>query len=213
MTEQMPHLRSDARDNRDRVLAAARELFADSGLEVTMRRVARHAGVGPATLYRRFPTKQHLVLAAFADELHECRAIVHDGLADPDPWRGFCGILERSLVLNARNQGFTDAFLAAYPEAVDLAAHRRELAGAVAAVARRAQVAGALRTDFVFDDFTLVLLAGRGLSSAPAGSREAAARRLAALTVESLRTRTDNAPLPAPARVSATLVDGPTAAS
>ena len=61
MTEQLPQkLRSDAEDNRDRILESARVLFAREGLTVPMRAIARHAGVGPATLYRRFPTKQLL---------------------------------------------------------------------------------------------------------------------------------------------------------
>ena len=96
-------LRSDAKENRDRVLAAARELFATDGLDVTMREIARHAGVGPATLYRRFPTKADLVRAAFVHELDACRSIVVEALADSDPWRGFRGIIEQVLVLNARN--------------------------------------------------------------------------------------------------------------
>ncbi|NUR26550.1 MAG: TetR/AcrR family transcriptional regulator [Catenulispora sp.] len=185
----MTHLlRVDARENRDRVLAAARELFAESGLEVTMRQIARRADVGPATLYRRFPTKRDLVLEAFEDELAECGSIVYDGAADPDPWRGFCDVVERVLLLNARNQGFTDAFMSAHPDVVDFAAHREELGRVVAAVIRRAQDAGRLRPDFAFDDFALILLAGRGLTAAPASTRDAAVRRFAAFVIDGLRT-------------------------
>ncbi|WP_157437532.1 TetR/AcrR family transcriptional regulator [Actinoplanes subtropicus] len=90
MSEQVPHLlRADARENRDRVLDSARALFAEHGLGVTMRQVARRAGVGPATLYRRFPTKQVLVEAALADEVRACRGIVEAGCAAEDPWLGF----------------------------------------------------------------------------------------------------------------------------
>ncbi|MGP2440816.1 helix-turn-helix domain-containing protein [Streptomyces sp. JW3] len=72
MTDPLPHsLRSAARDNRDRVLDAARALFASRGLDVPMREVARHAGVGPATLYRRFPTKRDLATAAFVSACPE----------------------------------------------------------------------------------------------------------------------------------------------
>ncbi|MCZ9342279.1 TetR/AcrR family transcriptional regulator, partial [Streptomyces sp. TRM76130] len=61
MTDRLPHtLRADALDNRDRILDAARALFATRGLDVPMREVARHARVAPATLYRRFPTKRDL---------------------------------------------------------------------------------------------------------------------------------------------------------
>lgn len=96
MTGTLPHvLRSDAQDNRDRVLQAARELFAEAGLGVTMRQIARYAGVGPATIYRRFPAKQDLVLEAFMDEFRACTTIVREAAADPDAWRGICGIIER----------------------------------------------------------------------------------------------------------------------
>ena len=62
VTGRLPHaLRSDARDNRELILDAARRAFAAEGLDVPMREIARRAGVGPATLYRRFPTKEMLV--------------------------------------------------------------------------------------------------------------------------------------------------------
>ncbi|MFF1572430.1 TetR/AcrR family transcriptional regulator [Leifsonia sp. NPDC058292] len=202
MTDTVPQtLRSDARENRDRVLDAARDLFAQSGLGVSMREIARHAGVGPATLYRRFPTKQTLVVEAFMDELHACRKIVHTGAADPDAWRGFCSVVERLTELNARNRGFTDAFLAAHPEAIDFAAHRREMLKELAGIAARAQASGDLRADFVLDDFILVLLAGRGLTATPDGSNASAARRFAALIIDGSRAASGNRPLPKPPRL------------
>jgi AcrR family transcriptional regulator len=207
MAGTLPHLlRSDAQDNRDRLLEAARELFAESGLGVTMRQIARRAGVGPATLYRRFPTKQELVLEAFMDEFRACTAIVREAAADPDPWHGFCGVIERVTVLNARNQGFTDAFVAAYPGAVDVAAHRAEMTRELAAISRRAKAAGDLRADFTLDDFMLVLLAGRGLTALPAPDRAGAARRFAAVTLEGLRATDANRPLPPPARLASKII-------
>jgi AcrR family transcriptional regulator len=207
MTGTLPHvLRSDAQDNRDRVLEAARELFAESGLGVTMRQIARRAGVGPATLYRRFPTKQDLVLEAFTDELGACSAIVLKAAADPDPWRGFCSVIERVTALSARNQGFTDAFMAEYPDAIDFAAHRVALTREIAAISRRAIAAGDLRGDFVLDDFMLVLLAGRGLTAIPARDRVAAARRFSALTIEGLRAGAGNHPLPKSPRITSRII-------
>nr|BFF21272.1 TetR/AcrR family transcriptional regulator [Promicromonospora thailandica] len=170
MTETLPQkLRSDAQDNRDRIVEAARELFAERGLEVTMRQVARRAGVGPATLYRRFPARQVLLEAVFADEARACRAIVEDGCADPDPWRGFCSVIEGVTVLNVGNQGFVDAFLAGGVAGGDyFVRHRAALITQMAGLVRRAQAAGKLRADFVIDDLLLVLLAGRGLAATPA---------------------------------------------
>lgn len=209
MAGTLPHvLRSDAQGNRDRVLEAARELFAESGPGVTMRQIARRAGVGPATLYRRFPTKQELVLEAFTDEFRACTAITREAAADPDPRRGFCSVIERITVLNARNQGFTGAFTPPYPGAVNLAAHRAQMTRQLAAISRRAKAAGDLRADFTLDDFMLVFLAGRGLTALPAPDRTGAARRFAAVALEGLRAAEQNRPLPPPARLASQIIQG-----
>lgn len=180
-------LRSDAQDNRERMLAAAREVFAEHGLGAGMREVARRAEVGPATLYRRFPTRQALVDEAFDVELGLCRGIVEDGCADPDPWQGFVSVVERLTVLNASNRGFVDAFMALeQPEGV-FAEHRRRLLVMLARLAERAQARGRLRADFVIDDLVLVLLAGRGLAAVDADARIVAARRFGMLAVDAFR--------------------------
>ncbi|MEU4429079.1 helix-turn-helix domain-containing protein [Nocardia rhamnosiphila] len=185
MPDRLPHmLRADAQDNRDRILEVARALFAEKGIDITMREVARRAEVGPATLYRRFPAKQALIDAAFADEMRSCRQIVEDGCADADPWRGFCSVIERITVLNGRNQGFVDAFMSANPENDSFAAHRVALLSMLADLAGRAKKAGRLRRDFVIDDLVLVLLTGRGLAAVPPARRETSARRFAALVVD-----------------------------
>jgi AcrR family transcriptional regulator len=190
MRHQVPQLlRSDAEDNRERLLDAARTLFAERGLDVTMRQIARQAGVGPATLYRRFPTKQALIDVAFRDELDACKAIVAVGCADLDPWRGLRMILLRLGELNARNHGFVDAFVSSYPDAVDFTAHRTGLLRSLAELCGRAQASGVLRADFVFDDVLLIIMAGRGISAVNAEQRVIAARRFSALAVEALRAR------------------------
>ena len=122
--------RSDALDNRERILEAARAVFAAEGLDVPIRKIARRAGVGPATLYRHFPTKQALAAEAFTDQMHACQTIVAEGLTDPDPWQGFRVVVERLFELHARNRGFTVAFTSAFPHAIDLATIREETLGA-----------------------------------------------------------------------------------
>lgn len=180
-------LRADAQDNRDRIIAAARALFAERGLDIGMREVARHAEVGPATLYRRFPTKQALIDQAFDVELSSCRAVVEESCADPDPWHGFTSAIERLTALNTSNRGFVDAFLSATPGGAAFERHRRELLAMLAELASRAKAQGRLRPDFVIDDLVLILLAGRGLGSVPPARREAAARRFAGLAVDAFR--------------------------
>ena len=89
-----------------------------------MREIARRAGVGPATLYGRFPTKEMLVTEAFTGQMRACHAIVDEGLADPDPWQGFCLVIEKICELHARHRGFSAAFMSAFPTAMDFAADR-----------------------------------------------------------------------------------------
>lgn len=197
VTEELTHnLRADARDNRDRILDAARALFSEHGLGVSMRDVARRAGVGPATLYRRFPAKQELINEAFAGELRACREIVEEGCADPDPWRGFTSVITGLCVLNVQNRGFVDAFTSAGAKTSVFARHRAALLGQLEALTSRAKRAGHLRRDFAVDDLVLVLLAVQGLSSASTDTRTAAARRFAALTLDAFRAHETNTPLP-----------------
>jgi AcrR family transcriptional regulator len=198
-------LRSDARDNRELILAAAREAFAAGGLTVPMREIARRAGVGPATLYRRFPTKELLVTETFADQMRACHAIVDEGLADPDPWRGFRVVIEKICALHARDQGFTTAFISAFPRALDFAAERQYALRSVATLARRAQDAGRLRADFVLDDVILVLMANQGIRAASPAAAIAASRRFAALAIQALQTAPDAVPLPPAARLAPAL--------
>lgn len=188
-------------DNRDRILDAARALFSAGGLEVPMRAIARRAGVGPATLYRRFPTKQMLVAEAFADQLHACRAIVDEGCADPDPWRGLCLVIEKICELHARDRGFTEAFLSAFPGTPD-AGGREYTVKAVAGLARRAKDAGRLRADFVLDDLILVLMANKGIHTASTATQVAASRRFAGLVIQAFEARPRHAPLPPAARLA-----------
>jgi AcrR family transcriptional regulator len=197
MAGEVPHnLRADARENRDRILEAARALFSERGLDASMREVARDAGVGPATLYRRFPTKQALIDDVFADELRACRGIVANGCADPDPWRGLSSVIEELCVLNVENTGFVDAFMSANPQAPVFAHHRAAMLRQLEELAARAKRAGGLRRDFAIDDLVLVLLACRGLSSGRPAIRMAAARRFAALALDGLRENATNAALP-----------------
>ncbi|MGW1058597.1 TetR/AcrR family transcriptional regulator [Micromonospora rubida] len=188
MVDRLPQtLRSDALDNRERILDAARALFAAEGLDVPMREIARRAGVGPATLYRRFPTKQALAAEAFTEQMYACHAIVEEGLADPDPWQGFCLVIEKLCGLHARNQGFTTAFISAFPHAMDLAAGREHALTSLAELARRAKDTGHLRPDFVLDDLILMLGANRGLHATSTNDRVVASRRFAAFAIRAFR--------------------------
>lgn len=197
MPDRLPHtLRSDARDNRELILEAARAAFAAEGMNVPMREIARRAGVGPATLYRRFPTKETLAAEALGDQMLACYAIVGEALADPDPWHGFRLVIERLFELNARNRGLAAAFTAAFPKAMNFAADREHALNSLAELARRAKDAGRLRPDFVLDDLILMLMASRSLHATSPATLAAASRRLAALAIQAFQASPEDARTP-----------------
>ena len=86
-------LRADARGNRDRIISVAAEAFAEFGTGISMRDVAKRAGVGVATLFRRFPTKESLVDAVFAASVEWWLGRLDEGLAEPDGWAAFTRIV------------------------------------------------------------------------------------------------------------------------
>jgi AcrR family transcriptional regulator len=161
-----PALRRDARENRDRILEAARVCFATHGVDASVEEIAQRAGVGMGTLYRRFPTKHALVEAVLEESLDAFVSAAEDGLADPDPWRGFARFVERALELHAENRVVRDV-LAGTEHGRAREAARTRLRPLVRRLIHRAQAAGSLRPDFTPEDMPLVFLpAGRVLEAA-----------------------------------------------
>ncbi|MFD8779334.1 TetR/AcrR family transcriptional regulator [Streptomyces sp. NPDC059916] len=191
-------LRADARRNRERVLAAARAVFAEHGIDAPMATVARRAGVGVATLYRHFPTRDALVRGAFAKQMDTCVRALTEALAAPDPWQGFQQLIETVCALQREERGFPAAFVAAFPDSTPEHAQARQRAERdFTTLVRRAQASGALRADFHPSDLAMVLLAHCGLVTALPGDG-AASRRLVAYLLQSFRADTANELLPPP---------------
>ncbi|MFF2064294.1 TetR/AcrR family transcriptional regulator [Streptomyces sp. NPDC058200] len=192
-------LRADARHNRDRILRAARGAYAVHGIDVPITAIARRAGVGVATLYRRFPTRASLVTEAFAEQLALCVAVLDEALEDPDPWHGFCSVIEKVCTMQAADRGFTRAFLSQFPDSVDYDRERARAEKGLDELVRRAKDAGQLRQDFDRSDITLVLLANSGVGGESPETSPAASRRLVAYLLQSFRAdRTEPLPAPAP---------------
>ncbi len=191
-------LRADALHNRRRILAAAREAFGTRGLEVPMAAIARRAGVGMATLYRRFPSREALVTEVFADELATCAAMVDQALADPDPWRAFRTVVEKVCAMQVTDRGFTAAFLTAFPQAVEYEEARACAERGLAEVVRRAKAAGSLRADFDLADLVLLMKANHGVTADTGDAAAAASRRLVAYLLRSFRAENAEPLPPAP---------------
>ncbi|OKI00365.1 TetR family transcriptional regulator [Streptomyces sp. CB02923] len=195
------------------MLIAAREVFAEYGIDAPMATVARRAGVGVATLYRRFPTRDALVRAAFAQQAEACSRALTEALADPDPWRGFRRLVETVCALQREERGFTAAFAAAFPDSMPEHTQAREKAERdFATLVRRAKAAGALRADFHPSDLIVGLLSHCGLVTALPHDR-AASRRLVAYLLQSFRAEAAHGALPPPSTLSLRAIpiaaDGP----
>src|SRR5262249_49064619 len=154
-------LRRDAERNRQRILAAAAEVFNERGLEVSLDEIARHAGVGVGTVYRRFRTKEELIEALFMDRPHSITAIGAGGLASPPPPSGPAFFMERMGETMAGTLGLRQMLMFATYGRDLVAVARQRNAPLVERLVQRAQAAGQLRadirqTDIVFIVFVLI---------------------------------------------------------
>lgn len=150
MTSDTRPLRADAERNRARIVVAARAVFAEHGLGVTLDEVARHAGVGVGTVYRRFPGKDALISAVFDHVIDEIAALVDSAAADPDPWAGFTGMVMAMAERQAADRGLFELCTRADFGQVERIA--RIFVPATDILVARAKERGALRADFEAGD-------------------------------------------------------------
>lgn len=193
-----PKLRADAADNRARILVVARELFAERGVDVPMTAIARRAGVGVATLFRRFPDRRSLIAEVFATQITHCESVLAGAAADPDPWRGFCTFIKDLGRMQIEDRGFTKAFLSSFTEDSGVDEKRRRAESTFADLVERAQKAGRLRSDFSPSDLMLIFLANGGLGEAPTEHAHNLSRRLIAYLLQSFEAHGSQSPRPLP---------------
>jgi len=135
-------MRADAQRNLDRVLAAAGECFSEGGVDVSVDEVARRAGVGHGTVFRRFPTKDALLDAVLDSELARLLVLAQAALAEDDPWAGFASFFRAAAEAYGRNRALDEAKdrCSTLPQMAPLERVAHALVG-------RAQKAGVLRRD------------------------------------------------------------------
>ncbi|MEV7427527.1 helix-turn-helix domain-containing protein [Streptomyces sp. NPDC091212] len=190
-------LRADAERNRARLVEAARSVFAENGIESPLENIAERAGVGIATLYRRFPTREELIAATYEAKLAEIADITEEASRAPDAWTGFRDCIEHFCATQAENQGFTSAVIMTLPVPAEVSVHRERLRKSLAALVQRAQEEGTLRDDFVLEDIALLLMATGAILGVTREAAPHAWRRLLAYQLEAFRAPGDPAdPLP-----------------
>lgn len=189
-------LRADALRNRQRIVEAASALFEERGLDVPLDEIAERAGVGAGTLYRRFPTKESLVEAVAEDKLQLWVTATGKALEHEDPWAGFTSLMEWICTTMAADRGFSDLLSIRLTNSETAARCREAGEQALAALVRRAQEAGELRSDFVPEDFLLFLIANAAVMHVTREAAPHAWRRLLAFLVEGCHAARTG-PLPA----------------
>jgi AcrR family transcriptional regulator len=180
-------LRRDAARNRDKLIDAAQAVFAEQGLDVSLDAVADRACVGIATLYRRFPTRDALIAAAFEDRMAEYVRAAEQALEDPDPWTGFSGFIERICEMQAADRGVGGVFTRTLPAAPLLEEQRERGYALGVRLMERAKLTGRLRADFSPEDLPLLMMANAGVVDATGESAPVASRRFVALMLEACR--------------------------
>jgi AcrR family transcriptional regulator len=185
----MPHrLRADAERNRAALLAAAREVFGEQGLDASLDEIARRAGVGNATLYRRFPTRRDLIAEVFAGQMTEYVELAEAAMHEPDPWDAFVGYLTRLFELQATDRGLSELLVStSFDDEPRLADLRTAAQRGASEVIARAVGANVLRSDFTRRDISILMRANAGVV---AGSTEPEAwRRQLSLLLGGLAAR------------------------
>lgn len=191
-------LRRDAERNRQLILAAARELFTERGLGVGLDEIARHAGLGVGTVYRRFPDKDQLIDALFEARVDEIRAVAEAALVAEDPWQGFVDLLTGSISLQVEDRGLKELLVRSDAGLERVCVARERIAPLAEAVLERAHAAGILRAEVTAQDIPFLhMMIGAVVDAARDEGPELWRRYLAAL-LAGLRADAGD-PLPVPA--------------
>ena len=180
-------LRRDARENRERILDAARTAFAELGIDASVEEIASRAGVGMGTLYRRFPTKDALVDAIFEEHLDKVVAVAQEACAADDAWKALLDFLTRVVDFQAADRGVSE-ILGAHLRTEQLVARgRARLRPLVQHLIARAQEGGRLRRDIVYEDVAVLLWTTARVVDATRDIAPEFRQRFLALIVDGLR--------------------------
>jgi AcrR family transcriptional regulator len=179
-------LRADARRNREAIVAAAKKLFADEGLDAQMPDVAKAAKVGVGTVYRHFPTKEDLIAALAGERFERLADKAREGLEMDDPWEGVCAFLRFSAEIQADDRGLCEV-MGSRPEVMSASAFAVGLDQLCDKLVRRAQRSGDLRKDLDWEDIPMIACSLGRITAAEAGPAVGRWPRLVEIVIDGLR--------------------------
>ena len=184
-------LRRDAERNRQRILAAAADLLSERGLDATLDDVARAAGVGVGTVYRRFPDKESLIEELFRDRIDAMVKLAEQALTEPDPWQALVSYLETATEMMAANTGLKQLLMFATYGKDRVCYARDQMRPVVSKLVERAQASGDLRPDFDASDVKLIAYMLASAADYAATTKPEVWRRYLTMLVDGLRPARD----------------------
>jgi len=189
-------LRRDAERNRQLILSAAKGLIARRGLDVSLDEVAKEAGLGVGTVYRRFPHRDALIDALFDDMVNAIKRIAEESVALPRAWDGLAHFMTAMLESQAQDKGLRDAALAQQKHLGEQGTEKsqavRELVQPMLyALVERAKLEGDLRTDVAATDIGVLLITAVNLAEFTTPVAPENWRRQLTIILDGLRTRPD----------------------
>jgi AcrR family transcriptional regulator len=189
-------LRADARRNREAVIAAAKKLFADEGLDAQMPDIAKAAKVGVGTVYRHFPTKEDLIRALAAERFERLAEKAREGIDAEDAWDGLCDFIRFAAELQADDRGLCEV-MGSRPEVMNESALGVGLDELTDKLVKRAQRSGDLRRDLDWEDIPMIACGMGSVTQATMGPGEGRWPRLVEIIIDGLRAPA-SAKLPKP---------------
>jgi AcrR family transcriptional regulator len=199
-------LRRDAERNRQLIIGAAKVVFAQRGLDASLDEIAKEAGLGVGTVYRRFPNRDALIEALFDDTLVFIQHLVGEAVAKPRAWDGLVHFITEMLVKQGRDKGLRDAMIAREKNLAECGDKAKEeiirdmIEPAIYGLVDRAQAEGDLRADVTATDVAVLMIAGVGIVDFTTLADPDSWRRQLSIILDGLRARPagDNAPLTHP---------------
>ena len=193
-------LRRDAERNRQRILAAAAQVFTERGLDATLDEVARAAGVGVGTVYRRFPDKEALVAGLFRERIDNLVTVAEDACAAADPGQAIVSYLEYATAAMAGDTGLRQLMMFGTYDRDQVCYARDRMRPVISKLVQRAQASGDLRGDFEATDVKMIAFMLASLAEYAAAVTPDVWRRYLAMLIDGLRpSRGSASPLPVPA--------------
>jgi AcrR family transcriptional regulator len=186
-------LRRDAARNRELILATAAAVFAEQGLDAGYEEIARRAGIGVGTVYRRFPERAELVRALFESQIEDIVAIAEQAADHDDAFEGLAWFLEQTLAYQVADRGLQEVMVGTISHDEHRMIGRERLSPILEGIVARAQADGTLRDDVGVTDLGMHLMV---MSSVSTPAQPGLWRRYLALLLDGLRARPGLAPLP-----------------